>query len=214
MIELLATSYEFAPLAAAGVLGMIYLISLIVGGGLLVISTFLGGDADADADIDPGVDGDVDGDVPGDHAGIMSLSNWFSMRFCVYFAAAFGLVGTTLVSITNLLPAVVLTCAVLGGLVVGQGAHQVMRSLARTSGNSQVRREDYVDKPGRVTIAIAPPGRGEVAIQVKGRERFIPATAQRGDDRFDVGSKVVVVGFNNGTVEVVSEKEHEFVNQS
>lgn len=210
MIELLATSYEFAPLAAAGVLGMIYLISLIVGGGLLVISTFLGGDADADADIDPG----VAGDVPGDHAGVMSLSNWFSMRFCVYFAAAFGLVGTTLVSITNLLPAVVLTCAVLGGLVVGQGAHQVMRSLARTSGNSQVRREDYVDKPGRVTIAIAPPGRGEVAIQVKGRERFIPATAQHGDDRFDVGSKVVVVGFNNGTVEVVSEKEYEFVNQS
>ena len=52
------------------------------------------------------------------------------------------------------------------------------------------------------------------SIQVKGRERFIPATAQRGDDRFDVGSKVVVVGFNNGTVEVVSEKEHEFVNQS
>ena len=77
-----------------------------------------------------------------------------------------------------------------------------------------MRREDYVDQPGRVTIAIAPPSRGEVALQVRGRERYVPAAAQRGDDKFDVGSKVVVVGFDNGTVEVVSEKEHEFVNQS
>ena len=216
-----------ALLAQAAWLNGIYVVCLIVGGGLLVVSTVLGGsdadadfDADADADMEFDVDADADVDLDGndhfdtdaahDHDSVLSISNWFSVRFLVYFAAAFGLVGTTLTYMSDVGSTAVLGWAVISGLIIGQGVHQLLRLLKRTSGDGATRVEQYVDRDARVTIAIKPPQRGEVAIHVGDGERFVPAIAKRRDDTFGVGDAVVVVAFRGGTAEVLTRKEYEF----
>jgi len=218
-------------LAQATWLNGVYVICLIVGGGLLVVSTVLGGggadadadfdiDADADVDIDVDADADVDfdadghADIDGDamhgHDSILSISNWFSVRFLVYFAAGFGLVGTTLTYLSDMSSTAVLVWAVISGLIIGQGVHQLLRLLKRTSGDGSTRIEQYINRDARVTIEINPPSRGEVAIHVGDGERFVPAIAKRNDDKFEVGDAVVVVAFRNGTAEVLTRKEYEF----
>ena len=204
-------------LAATGVYQMAYVICLIVAGGMLVISTFLGGDSDVDGGFDADVDVDVEAgthlDGAESAAGGASLANWFSMQFVVYFMAAFGLVGTTLSFTSDVAENSVVLWSVVGGLVMGQAAHQTIRLLKRSSGDGTTSVSDFVDKLGRVTVAIEPPQRGEVALHVRGRERFVPAKARRSDDRFEVGADVMIVAFNNGTAEVVSKKEFEFINE-
>jgi membrane protein implicated in regulation of membrane protease activity len=240
-----------------------YVLCLIVGGGLVLISTVFGGhgdnadfdgadlggaeadfgvDADIatdvalDADADIGIDGgDFDGgDLDGvsdahvdgagyagslsgghDHAagGASSLSNWFSIRFLVYFAAAFGLVGTVLTYMTSLTSGVVLLSAVGSGLVVGQGVHQLIRALQRSSSDSSPTMTDFVDQVGRITVAVRPLRSGEVAVRVGDREFFLPASAKRPDDEFATGDRVVITSYTGGTAEVVSQQEYEFLTQ-
>lgn len=229
-----------AMLAAMPSLAGVYLVALIVGGGLLVVSTFFGGhsdadvdadfggdldmdvhlDADVDADIDVDADVDVDAGIHADHidastgAGALSLASWFSVRFCVYFLAMFGLVGTVLTRMSSLTAPMVLTLAAAAGFVVGQVVHQLFRYLKRSSVSGDTQIEDYVNKPARVTIAIRPPAKGEVVIQVGQGERFVPAVARRSDEQFDAGQSVAVVSFNGGTAVVVSAKEFEFLNNT
>ncbi len=255
MFTLMTTNPEMSQLLSISSLGALYVVCLIVAGGLVVISTVLGGDTDVDADFDtdfdvdadfdfdPDLDVDMDADsaldghagstelagdavpsgdtVPagdvelaGDSSSGLSITDWFSMQFVVYFAAAFGLIGTALTFASQVEPAVVLVSSLIGGLAMGQVAHQLLRILRKTSGNAQASRTDYINRPARVTIAIIPPQKGEVALQVRGRERFIPAIAKRSDDRFEIGDRVGVVGYRHGTGEVVSLKEYEFVNNS
>ncbi len=212
------------PLVAAmESLTSLYVIALIIGGGLLVVSTIFGGDGDVglDADVDVDFDVDVDLDVDVDvgdvdlghaaHASGLSLASWFSMQFVVFFVAAFGLIGTVLSLTSSTASSSVLIWSLVGGLLIGQGAHQTMAAIRRGSGNSQASRGDYVNKLARVTLAIEPPKRGEVALQVRGRERFVPARSKRDDDRFATGDNVVITAFNSGTAEVVSKAEYEFI---
>jgi len=228
-----------ALLAATSALTTLYVICLVVGGGLLVISTVLGGHADSDVDVSldthadfdfhPEVDapaGDVHLDSPADadlhvehveaqhEAGGLSLASWFSIRFVVYFTATFGLVGTVLSYTTGMSTWAVLGIALAAGIVVGQAAHQVLRYIQRTSGDSTATVRDFLNRPARVTLALASGQRGEVALQVRGRERFVPALPRRSDDRFSAGDSVVVVAYANGTAEVVSREEYEFINEA
>lgn len=226
-------------LAQAAWLNGIYVVCLIVGGGLLIVSTVLGGDgahadadfdintdahldfgADADADIDlsgaghadldTGGHGDFDADAGDAHDSVLSISNWFSVRFLVYFAAGFGLVGTTLTHFSDMGSTAVFCWSLISGLVIGQGVHQMLRLLKKTSGDGSTRVEQYINRDARVTIAIHPPQRGEVAIHVGDGERFVPAIANREDDQFEVGAAVVVVAFRGGTAEVLTRREYEF----
>ena len=143
-------------------------------------------------------------------SGPLALANWCSVKCGVYFAAMFGGVGLTLDKLTDMTPFSVLVYALIGGFIIGQGAHQFLRLIRKTSGNSQVSVRDFINRTGRVTIRVQPPKRGEVAVHIGDRERFVPAVSRRPDDEFKVGDKVVIVGFNAGTAEVISKREHEF----
>ena len=199
---------------------------------LLLISALFGSDshhdvdlggigADADLDLDVDLDADVDVDVGAGleaHAdGVdvdvdgMHLADWFSVRFVIYFAAMFGLTGTVLTTMTDMGRSGVLVTSIVGGVLVGQAVHQTMRWLKRTSNDSSTRSEDYLNRPGRVTVSIPPGGRGEVAIQVRDGERCLPAIARREDEAFAMGAQVAIVEVQGGTAIVVSRKEHEFV---
>jgi hypothetical protein len=238
MLEVTAVILAGSSLAAAAVLAPVYIVCLIVGGGLLLISTVFGGHHHADMDIgldvhaDVGVDVHTDVDAGVDAGGAdgvgadghafdghaeghaLALADWFSISFVVYFVAVFGLVGTVLSYMSSLGSLVVLGVSVAGGAVAGQGVHQLLRYLRRTSGDSKVSAADYLEKPARVTIAVPAGGRGEVATQVRGSERFVTAVARHPDVEFAVGDRVVIVGYANGTAEVVSKDEHDFVSES
>jgi hypothetical protein len=205
-----------------------YWISLILGGGLLVLSLISGhghhdfdsdtggldfhphGDTDANADADApdlGHIGVIHADVAHAHAGSASqLSTWLSIRFAVFFLAMFGAVGVILTHMTDLTPRLTLTLAVAGGALVGQGVHHLFRLIRRTSGNSTPQPIDYVNKLARVTIGISPPDPGEVVLQVRGGERYVPAVA---GCAFAIGDEVVVAGYRAGVAEVVSRAQYE-----
>jgi hypothetical protein len=209
----------------------VYLICLVVGGGLLIISTVFGGDQDLgvdggdavggmDLEVDGDLDLDLDGDAPmdgvtaGHGPSVFALSNWFSLSFVVYFAAVFGLFGTLLTWLSPMGPVLILLVAGVAGVAMGQAVHQLLRYLKRSSGNSSTQIGDYINRPARVTVAIRPPARGEVAVAVRGHERFLAAATRRDDDHFEVGDRVVITGYASGTAMVVSQAEHEFLADS
>jgi hypothetical protein len=169
--------------------------------------------ADASADVGADVDADVGHDLQMGHAAPhgVSLATWFSLQFLIYFLAAFGLIGTTLTYASSVTSRLVMLIALVGGAVVGQVAHQSIRALKRSGVGSDPSKDDYLNRIARVTIAIAPPRRGEVAVATRTGERYVPAASKRSDDAFAQGDRVVVTGFNNGVAEVVSRREYEFV---
>lgn len=230
LITMAQTSWEFGGLFSA-----LYVISLILGGGLLLLSMAFGGSsdagidagagdfdlgdagvdmsADASADVGADVDADIGQDVQMGHAAPhgVHLATWFSLQFLIYFLAAFGLIGTALTYASSVTSPFVMLIALVGGAIVGQVAHQSIRALKRSGVGSDPSKEDYLNRIARVTIAIAPRRRGEVAVATRNGERYVPAAAKRGDDGFALGDRVVVIAFNNGVAEVVSRREYEFV---
>jgi len=222
--------YDLFPEGLAGIvpaLTTLYWICLVVGGGLLVISSVAGGHADTDFSSDVHVGGDLpvdahagaDFDSPtdatghahADHAGAASLASWFSIQFVVFFMAMFGVIGVTLTHLTEAGGGATLIASVGGGLIVGQGVHQLLRKLRASSGNSTTQLADYVDKPARVTIDMTDRDRGEVAVRVGGGERFIPAVSKREDAKFERGDQVTVVDYQGGVASVVSREEFDFL---
>ncbi|MCK4658619.1 MAG: hypothetical protein KAV82_03770 [Phycisphaerae bacterium] len=218
----------------------VYWICLVFGGGLVLISTLsghgdahhmdIGGHADVDGALHVDVDtdgaihaelpGHADTDLPGDvHSTIETatfavwLANWFSLRFVVFFVAVFGAIGVVLTHMTEMNSGAVLGIALAAGGAVGQGVHQVFRRLRRSSGDSTPQPTDYVHKLARVTIAIAHPNKGEVSLQVRGAQRYVPAVPGQPDTTFQLGEEVVVVGYRAGIAEVVSRDEYESLNR-
>lgn len=200
---------------------VLYIVSLILGGGLLLLSLFFGSQGDADLHADLSADVSSAGHMGGDlHHGPdlahnnghgLSLAGWFSVQFAVYFLAVFGLIGTTLTYVTHAAPGAVVLSALAGGVIIGQLVHQAIRALKRSGAGSDLTSEDFLNQPGRVTIAFGPSRRGEIAVPSRNGERFLAAVARRNDDQFKVGDRVVVVAFANGVAEVLSKQEYEFV---
>ena len=225
---------EVVPLDLAAILPALttlYWICLIVGGGLLIVSSVAGShgdaglDADVGVDVDVGVDADVgldadvgadvdvgaDADVHVGHAHATSLATWFSIQFIVFFMAVFGLIGVTMTYLSDQTSAFTFGGALLGGLIVGQGVHQLLRKLRRTSGDSTPQPQDYVNKLARVTITVAGTRTGEVALRVGRAERFLPAISKRADMTFKSGEQVAVVAYRDGVAEIISREEYEFL---
>ena len=113
--------------------------------------------------------------------------------------------------LTDQTSGVAFVSALVGGLVIGQGVHQILRKLRRSSGDSTPQPRDYVNKIARVTIAVDHARKGEIAVRAGRAERFIPAIAKRADTMFKSGERVAVVAYRNGVAEIVSREEYEFL---
>jgi len=221
------TAYWVALIVGGGLL----VLSLLAGAGDHDVDVDASAEVDFHADADAsGVGGDVHTDtdagaaagethVEGSHgdllhadlahahgAGVWSLSTWISVRFAVFFLAVFGAIGVVMTYMTSSSPRLILALALAGGAIVGQAVHHLFRLIRRTSGDSAPQVTDYINKLARVTINIEPPQVGEVALQVRGAERHVPATARR---PFIIGDEVVVVGYRAGVAEVMGREEYE-----
>jgi membrane protein implicated in regulation of membrane protease activity len=201
----------------------IYLGSLILGGGLLVVSALLGGkdtgghDHDADHDADHGADADHDADH--DHGHEVSYAQlgtsdalWMpllSMRFWTFFLAFFGLMGLLLQGMTKLgligAPwGVSLGMAIGAGAIAGYLISNILRRLKRERVNSEVVPEtDYEGKAGEVLLDVAPGDPGLVRLEVKGVSIDVTALAlDEQTPRLKRGSKVIVLEYRDGKVVV------------
>lgn len=205
-------------------LTILYWICMIVGGSLLVLSMVGAAEGDADVDFDADVsldadvdmDADIDADLSADdvgagYGGVGSLATWLSVRFLVYFVAVFGVLGVVLTYLTSTGRSATLGVAALGGLVAGQGVHQLFRKLKQSSGNSTPTVEDYINKIGRVSIPVTGEQKGEISLRVRRSDRYIPALAKHADAMFKAGDEVAVVDYRGGVAEVISRQEYEFL---
>jgi len=170
----------------------LYLISLVIGGGLLGVSIVLGGH-DAPHDVHVG-EALAPAGQEAPLGGAESYLYWLvSLRFWTFFVAFFGLTGLVfdglgLVS-SQIATAVIAT--MMGG-VAGGGAMFVLRKLTREETNSAVSTQDYVGRTGRVLVGFAAGGVGKVRLEVKGSS--IDLLAMPEDDRnYAPNDEIIVV---------------------
>lgn len=169
----------------------VYLVTLIVGGVLVIVSIAAGadhGEHDTGADAHGHGDGHVEAGHPG---GLDALLGWLplgSLRFWTFFAAFFGLTGTAMtgLEIAGAVPIAVAAAAV--GYGSGLLLTRTIRHLQRSSGDSSVAEEDLVGATARVLVPIASGRTGKVRVHVKGRsvdllaETEEPAPVPAGED--------------------------------
>ncbi|ADY26190.1 hypothetical protein Deipr_1034 [Deinococcus proteolyticus MRP] len=169
-----------------------YLLALIVGGGLLLLSLLGGHDTDA-GDLHT----DLHTEASGPHTEPGDLASWFSLRSLVSFTAFFGLAGVLgrwlgLGSTTQLLT------ALLTGLLAGAVTAYTFR-LARRHGNVSFEPATLVGRVGQVTVPLAPGRPGRVLVAVGAGTEQLTA---RSDIPLGAGRQVIVTAEEGGVLEV------------
>lgn len=198
-----------------------YLISMIIGVGLLLITAFFGG-GEMDADVDGAVDidgGDVDIDttVPTvDHpylgeSGSHSVGKDFawlpflSLRFWTYFLAAFGLTGMVLSLFTGTVEPLRLILSAGNGLFIGALGFYIFRTLSNMQGEGSISRS-MAGVEGTVTVASRDGHPGKVRVHVDGDTIDVLALSSKDSD-LNRGEKVVIVDAESKVVRVLRPDE-------
>jgi hypothetical protein len=169
----------------------LYLICLIVGGGLLALS-LLGGH-----------DGDLGGHSPEAEHGGGHLAPWFSLRALVSFTAFFGLAGVV-GGLLGLGGTARLVMALVTGLAVG-GFTAFAFGVVRARGEVGARAGRLSGRTGQVLVPPAagqlgqPERLGKVALTVGGQLEQRPA---RSADVLRPGDPVLVIAEERGVLEV------------
>ncbi|ACY13042.1 hypothetical protein [Haliangium ochraceum] len=185
----------------------IYLIALLIGGSLLLVSLFAGGDADADADadfaggdvdmdMDADIDVDADLDADGDlHGGGFDFGLWLpiaSLRFWTFFAAFFGVTGVALTLLdASLGQWPLLAIAVAMGYGCGTAAVAAFRYMDRSQTSSSLSLQDYIGESALVRVSVGPNKVGKVRLEVKGRSVELMAKTEE-SDAFAVRERAMV----------------------
>jgi membrane protein implicated in regulation of membrane protease activity len=179
----------------------LYVMSLIVGGGLLLLSLVAGAEAG-------GADGLDGGGLEGTESGEGSVGSALplaSMFFWTFFLAFFGLTGVLLSTLARD-AGTLLTILLAVGMGTGAGliAARVLRRLGRAEVDSSVRPIDVVGRLGRVVVPVGREQPGKIRVELKGRTVELLAY---GDDAVPLArSQRVYVHdvLKDGSVRVVS----------
>ncbi|WP_261663900.1 NfeD family protein [Deinococcus sp. Marseille-Q6407] len=180
-----------------------YLLALIIGGGLLLLSLLGGHGSDLDLDLDPGAGADLSPDLsapPHGAAGDPSsgnLASWFSMRALVSFLAFFGLAGV-LGRLLGLSGTVQLLTALVTGLLAGAATASAFR-LARRHGNVSFEAATLVGRVGTVVVPLHPGRLGRVALELGAQQEQLAA---RSEVALTAGQQVIVTAEDAGVLEV------------
>ncbi len=195
----------------------LYLFSLILGGGFLLLSV-LGGDSEADVDFDAGLDLgdgglDLDG-LAGDAGdGIESIgdaadsgqdaaSRIFSIRTVVYALFGFGATGTILTRLGISMPTT-LAFSLVAGAAAGFLVSMVFHFLVRTDSGAHPGDEALLGLTGDVTLPIGLGRPGTVAVERGGRRlslRALPHATAHGDP--ESWKRVIVVEIDGSIARV------------
>lgn len=204
----------------------VYGICLLVGGVLVFVTVFMGGDADADvdadvdldADIDVDVDadadfdadGDVDGsaDIKGDVGGL-STGIWlpfFSLRFWIFGTAFFGLTGvllTLLAPYLQLQSDLLISLLSAGlGLSIGAASAYAFKWLKHSESNSLVQQKHYIGRTATVTLPVDADSKGKIVLEFG--NQHIDFIAETDDPNgFQKGDRVTVIEVHEGIARVI-----------
>jgi hypothetical protein len=180
----------------------LYLFSLILGAGLLLVSLF-GGDAEVEADFD--LDLDAGGGLDAVDAGVetdVAAFKVLSIRGLIYAAFGFGAGGFLAEMIgAGTIPS--LATAVAGGVLSGTVVTAVFEYLRRTNSGDLPGEASLRGRSGRVTLPIGVASPGRIVVERGGREvtlRALPHSTADGDP--ETWSRVLIVEVENGVARV------------
>jgi len=180
-------------------MGLLYLLALILGGGILLVQLVGGGHHDGGGHFGHFGGGDHLGG-PDHHAdqgpGVLST------RSVTYGLFAFGFVGTSL-HVLRLAgePAGVAIAAAAGtGVTLAVGT--ALRALGDPGATGEAALPEARGHSGRVLVALSRTQRGKVRVQIKGQTVDLLATTAGGE--LPAGTEVVVVDVKGEVAEVVA----------
>jgi membrane protein implicated in regulation of membrane protease activity len=188
----------------------LYLVCLLLGGLLISLSIFGGGDTDADLDVSGDADVDVEGDLDadGEGEGLTAAARFLSLRNLVFFVAFFGLTGTLLTLLGADHLATLVTALGLG--VLAAFAVQRLMDYLRTSQSGAVPGTSALaGAEARVVVGLAGVRPGKVDVAVGDRTYQFVARMHEGArvDHAEVGDTLVVVRVQDG-IALVAEKSY------
>ena len=182
----------------------IYIVSAIVGGGLVLVSAFTGhGHQDMGPDHDAGPD---HGDAEHGHDGQAEAHIWLpflSLRFWTYFFASFGVAGLLLTKAGGLFEPVVGTISAGTGLTVGILISYLMRIARRMEADSSPKTQDFLGATCRVVVTVRPGSAGKIRVNIKG-ETIEMLALPNDDETLEIGTEAVIIALENDRVRVMS----------
>jgi len=185
----------------------IYLVTAIIGLGLIVFSA-LGGLAEG-VDVDHSADADLSHDLDSHVDGPISdfWLPFFSLRFWIYLIGGFGGFGLilTLMGI-NEQPLQLIAASVVG-LIVGTGAAVTMRLIQKSHSNSSVSDRDFVGLIAKVLVAPIDANPGKIRLEIKNETIDVLALPLEGHT-IASGDQVVVVSVDGAHVTVANAEKY------
>jgi membrane protein implicated in regulation of membrane protease activity len=186
----------------------LYLVCLVLGGLLIALSIFGGGDADVDVSADADVDVEADVDAEGAGQGVTAAARFLSMRNLVFFMAFFGLTGT-LLSLLRADHLATLFTALGLGAVAAYAVQRLMDYLRSSQSGALPGASALAGAEARVVVGLA--GRRPGKVDVVSGDRTYQFVARLHDgagvDHVEVGDAVVVVRIQDG-IALVAEKSY------
>ena len=186
-------------------MGLVYLASLVIGLGILLVQVAFGG-RDSGHEVGQ-LTGDSTDLAPGHdlakvgHAGDDGpLAVVLSFRFWIFALLAFGLSGSLLhfLELAGALPTAIL--AGIAGLGSGTFASVVVRAVTRSSASSSANLSEAVGREARVLVACSKGRSGQVRIALRGQS--VDLLAFTDEDEIARGEAVLIEEVRDGVAQV------------
>lgn len=162
----------------------LYIIAAIVGGGLVLVTLFMG-----HGDHELGHDHDLSGDHDVGHGDVWLP--FLSLRFWTYFLMVFGITGLLLTQFADSIEPMTAVWSAVSGLSVGFMVSLLMQWAKRSQADNATRTQDFLGREAIVIVPIRPNLEGKVRLEVKGE--IIELLALPYEDREILREESVVI---------------------
>lgn len=185
-----------------------YMVALIVGGGLVLVSSLAGSvgdadiDADADVDLDAGLELSTDLDAHAEVPDLGGLAVFFKFKFWTFFLAFGGLTGFVLLKLGvgqfwTIAPALVM------GILCGFLMSWSLEKLKKSQRGSQASVATMIGREAVVRIPVLGSTPGKVRLNYGGRNIDMIAISDM-KEPIDEGERVVIVSSQGGKLCVMT----------
>lgn len=190
-------------------MGLVYLASLVIGLGILLVQVALGGrDGEhglghmtghaGGAPADPAAGHELlKGGHPGDDG---PLAVVLSFRFWIFALLGFGLSGSLLHFLSLAGTGAAALLAIATGIASGTFAGLVVRAVARSSASSSANLSEAVGREARVLVACARGRTGQVRIALRGQS--VDLLASTDEESIARGEPVLIEDVRDGVAQV------------